>query len=54
MLQIIICSAIIVTLFSFGSWLGNRAPVWLFYGLVTPALMFMLWKVGAIGWLFNA
>lgn len=54
MLEIIICSSIILMLLAFGSWLVNRAPAWLFYSLAVPAVTFLLWKVGAIGWLFGA
>jgi hypothetical protein len=54
MLNIIIVSIIIVCLFAVGSWLINRAPSWMFYGFVFPGIVFLLWKVGAVEWLFNA
>lgn len=54
MLDIIIGIGVIFAVLAFGSWLIDRTPTWLFYSLVVPALMFMLWKVGAVEWLFNA
>lgn len=53
MLDIIIGIGVIFAVLTFGSWLVNRAPAGLFYSLAVPAVTFLLWKVGALEWLFN-
>lgn len=55
MLELLFWAVIAVLILSIGSVLidPNRVPARAFYTIALPVVLFLLWQVGALGWLFG-